>query len=216
MLARRHLRPAVEELGKAYTHGSESLQLASRYGEALLASDQPQLATKVLGAAEKLHPGSSLLELYLGQALLKGGDAASARDHFDAGMNTDPFDPRLHEGLKQAFTQLHDDAGIQRASEALRILTARPVEASAPGPARASLMLASHPFASVSVDGQPVGRTTPTLLELTPGKHHLALSNAERGLHQEADIDLKAGETRELRVELDGAAASPAPTDPSR
>jgi tetratricopeptide (TPR) repeat protein len=216
LLARRHLRPAVEELGKAYVHGTESLQLASKYGEALLASDQPQLATRVLTAAEKLHPGASLLELYLGQALLKGGDPTGARDHFDAGMNTDPFDPRLHQGLKQAFTQLHDDAGVQRATEALRLLTTRPPDAAAQGPAHASLMLASHPFASVSVDGQPVGRTTPTVLELPPGKHHLALTNAERGLHQEADVELKPGETRELRVELDAPAASPAPADPSR
>lgn len=214
LLARKHLSGAVEEFGKAYGKGSDSVQLASKYGEALLAANQLDTAHKVLAESLKKHPRYELTELYLGQVLLKQGDAAGARDRFLVGIDTDPFDPRLHLGLVGAYTALKDHAGLDRANKAVATLQQQlsPKKGDLPAlaEARGQVMLASHPFASVLVDGKPLGRTTPTVLDLAPGKHHLVLTNEERGLKKEVELEVKPGEQKELRVELaEGADTEP-------
>lgn len=215
LFQRHHLTASLEEFGKAYAKGSDSVQLASKYGEALLLANQLDLARKVLAKSLEKHPRYELNELYLGEVLLKQGDAAGARDHFLVGIDTDPFDPRLHVGLAGAYGALKDAQGVSRANQAVAILQEQaaprgPGQPPASLDARAQVMLASHPFASVLVDGKPLGRTTPTVLSLEPGKHHLVLTNEERGLKKELDLEVKAGEQKELRIELaEGADTEP-------
>ena len=209
LLQRRHVSAAVEEFGKAYAKSADSRQLASQYALALLASNELPLAKKVLAESIQRDPSYELTQVYMGEVLLKLGDAAGAREHFLTGVNTDPFDPRLHAGLVEVYGALKQPELVKQEQKALEILGAKSQANAGPVISKAQLMLATHPFAEVMVDGQPLGRTTPTVLELAPGKHHLVLTNAERGLKKELDLELGPGESRELRIDLDKPAQPP-------
>jgi len=205
LLQRQHPKAAAEELGKAYARFSGSTQLTTRYAEALLAQGELDTAQKILTETLAKRPRDELTELFLGLVLLEQGHPDQARDHLLVGIDTDPFDPRLHVGLKKAYAALHDAAHEAQAERALTVLRGAPEG----GAGSAQVMLSTHPFAQVTVDGKPLGRTTPTLLTLAPGTHHLVLESAERKLTKAVDVTVSAGEQKELRLELDGSATPP-------
>ncbi|MBS2029917.1 MAG: hypothetical protein JST54_18595 [Deltaproteobacteria bacterium] len=211
LFQRHHLRAAIEEFGKAWPKESGSEQLASRYAAALYDSKQFEPARKILTESLKHSPRRELTELYLGLVLIKLGDYANARDALLAGIDTDPFDPRLHVGLEEAYEKLKEPQLEERERKIVAVLAERkegaPGAPNGSGDDQPSLMLASHPYASVIVDGKPLGRTTPTVIELPAGKHKLVLTNDERGLRKELELELKPGEHQELRLELDEGAA---------
>ena len=219
LMQRHHLRAAIEEFGKAWPKASGSVQLASRYGDALFDSNQLDLAKKILNESLKRAPRRELTELYLGMVLLKQGDDAGARDAFLVGIDTDPFDPRLHIGLVEAYGKLQDTQRLELERKAESLLSDKNNDLGSlvndAKEEQPSVMVASHPYASVIVDGKPLGRTTPTLIELKPGKHVLVLTNDERGLRKEVSVELKPGEHQELRLELDEGAAQVPDSEPA-
>jgi tetratricopeptide (TPR) repeat protein len=216
---RRRPTAAIEEFKKARaTVGDSSFALDSHYARALLDDGRPKEAISVLEASDKLYPGVEATALHLGLARLASGDPAGALVSLSSGLDTDPFDPALHHGLVEAARALHRSDVEKEEEHALALLEppasatqALESPAADAGEPMATLMVATHPFAEITVDGAPVRRTTPTLLQLQPGHHRLELTNGERQLRRVLDVDLKAGENPDLQLDLDvPAAAAPA------
>jgi hypothetical protein len=178
-----------------------SPMLSNHYAEALMRTKAPEQAEGVLEASAKLYPSYEVTDVRLGTVKLMLAKYDQARDAFLHGLDVDPFDPALHQGLVDAFTQLKDPARADRAKEALALLQPGKSKAAASEPG--AVMLTTKPFAHVEVDGKPLDRTTPTELELPAGKHHLKLTSTERGLTRELDVDVVAGESQDLTINLD-------------
>jgi tetratricopeptide (TPR) repeat protein len=202
LLVRKHPQAAIDEFEKAYARvGSRSVQLADLYAEALVGAARFDEAREVLRSALQLHPDDEPSHLHLGSVLLAGKDPQGAVAQLLAGVNTDPFDPRLHEELLRAYTGLKDQPHIDVEVAALRLLGGKGDDTEAKSE-QGTVVLASHPFATVNIDGKDLGHTTPTVLQLPAGKHHLRLQNAEYHQSRELDVEVIAGQQQDLRLEL--------------
>ncbi|MDP1922147.1 MAG: serine/threonine-protein kinase [Myxococcales bacterium] len=76
--------------------------------------------------------------------------------------------------------------------------SARPSLTSKPG----TLLLRVIPWANVDVDGKAMGPTPLAPLSLSPGPHHLRLTNPELGVTTTRDVIVKSGSEQQLRVDL--------------
>lgn len=74
----------------------------------------------------------------------------------------------------------------------------RPALTSKPG----TLLLRVIPWANVDVDGKAMGPTPLAPLSLSPGPHHLSLTNPELGVTTTRDVVVKSGAEQQLRVDL--------------
>jgi serine/threonine-protein kinase len=64
------------------------------------------------------------------------------------------------------------------------------------------LRVNSRPWSKVYVDGRPVGSTPQTAIELTPGRHRVALISDEFDLKRTLTVEVRAGQTITRSVEL--------------
>jgi hypothetical protein len=82
-----------------------------------------------------------------------------------------------------------------------------PVEPARPEPSRpaadtpARLSVATAPWCDLRIDGSARGRT-PQTLSLAPGRHHVECANPVAGRGLVTDVELAAGETRDLKQRL--------------
>gem|GEM_PF-5898470 len=72
------------------TGGAEDGNYMHRLGEALLATDQNEEASKALGEAAKLEPNSASVQWSLAQALLRLGQTARHNDALQRALTLDP------------------------------------------------------------------------------------------------------------------------------
>lgn len=68
------------------------------------------------------------------------------------------------------------------------------------GPGRLDIEV--RPWASVSIDGRPVGVTPFAPVSLTAGRHRVELDNGDLGAKVTRTVDIRAGETETLREKL--------------
>ena len=64
------------------------------------------------------------------------------------------------------------------------------------------LRINSRPWSKIFIDGQPAGNTPQAAIELTPGRHLIALISDEFDLKRTLTIEVRAGETVTRSVEL--------------
>ena len=72
-----------------------------------------------------LHPDYMLLRLHLGHAYLRLGELNKAREHLEAAIDINPYDPEVHGHLTQVYRGLGLDELSARASKA-HTLVGRP------------------------------------------------------------------------------------------
>ncbi len=218
--ARSRNKAAIEEFKKAHDLvGDRSPMLSLRFAQASRAVGDDKRAEALLKSSLKLFPGLPQSHLALGELCFEGGRMEEARAHFIAVIGVDPFDPKPHERLIDIYRAQSQAALEAEARTALRLISgqapdvATPVSAQAgksatdarttdAGEARSAIVaIESHPFGLVEIDGAPTGRSTPTKIELSPGRHRVRVVNAERDFSREVEVELQPGETRSLRFE---------------
>ncbi len=211
-LLRLRNRPAAaaEEFAKSFARvGNRSPALSNRYAQALIKLGQFEEAEKLLTASLKPYPGYARTFQNLGEVYLARKRPAEAERAFLEVVGIDPFDPLPHSALAQIYQQRGDEARKEREVDALKILGGdKPQMASDQG----IIVVRSHPFARVLLDGKETGRTTPTTLRVAPGSHVVRLVNDERGFARESTVEVGASEEKVVEVMLDEPAApAPAP-----
>ncbi|HXJ23648.1 MAG TPA: tetratricopeptide repeat protein [Polyangia bacterium] len=77
-----------------------------KLGRTYLALGEPDRALKALGAVQTIYPDLPWPHLIAGQAHLALGDAAGAVDLLRASIAENPFDPRVHCALAQAYSRV--------------------------------------------------------------------------------------------------------------
>jgi hypothetical protein len=115
MLARERPRAAVAEYekgAKAVSGGAHGEPSAAwifpvKLGRTYLALGEPDKAVKVLAPIQALYPDLPWPHLIAGQAHLAMGDAAGAIDLLRASIAENPFDPRVHCALADAYGRVH-------------------------------------------------------------------------------------------------------------
>jgi predicted Zn-dependent protease len=76
-----------------------------KLGRTYLALGEPDKALKALGGLATLYPDLPWPNLIAGEALLAKGDAAGALEPLRASLGTNPFDPRVHCALAEAYAK---------------------------------------------------------------------------------------------------------------
>jgi hypothetical protein len=77
-----------------------------KLGRTYLALGEPDRALKALGGLGVLYPDLPWPNLIAGEALLAKGDAAAAVEPLRASLATNPFDPRVHCALAEAYAKV--------------------------------------------------------------------------------------------------------------
>jgi len=111
LLARERPRAAAAEYEKGAkaigtgAHGDPSSGwiFPVKLGRTYLALGEPDKALKALGAVQTIYPDLPWPHLIAGQAHLAMGDAAGAVDLLRASIAENPFDPRVHCALAEAY-----------------------------------------------------------------------------------------------------------------
>ncbi len=107
--AHHHLPAAALEYERAaQAVGPTNFLVANRLARTYLEMGQPARAIAAVKPTLALYPDQAAPHAILGEALLATGDFAGARDHFEAEIAINPFDPAAHCGLSTAYQQLDD------------------------------------------------------------------------------------------------------------
>ena len=114
LLARDRARAAVAEYekgAKAVTAGKKGDPSAAwifpvKLGRTYLTLGEPERALKALGTVQAVYPDLPWPGLIAGQAQLALGDAPAAVTSLRASLATNPFDPRVHCALADAYGRL--------------------------------------------------------------------------------------------------------------
>ena len=213
--ARSRNKAAIEEFKKAHAIvGDRSPMLSLRFAQASRAVGDDKRAEALLKSSLKLFPGLPQTNLALGELYFEGGRLLEARARFIAVIGVDPFDPKPHERLIDIYRSLSQAALEAQAREALKLITGQAPDLASPASAQAGtpatpteearsaiVAIESHPFGQIEIDGAPTGRSTPTKIELSAGRHRVRVVNAERDFVREVEVELRPGETRSLRFE---------------
>jgi tetratricopeptide (TPR) repeat protein len=198
----RH-KAAVEEFARAYQRvKNRSPALSNRYALALMKLGDFERAEKLLRASLKPFPSHPTTHLHLGQILMATGRADEAERSFLEVVAHDPFDPRPHRALAEIYGARKDALRLEREKASLAILMGREKSAVE---SKGVVIVRSHPFARVLLDGVDTGRSTPTKLLVAPGQHVIRLVNEERGFSREIAVEVVAGEESLVEVMLDEA-----------
>jgi tetratricopeptide (TPR) repeat protein len=115
LLSRERPRAAVAEYekgAKAVARGARGDPSAGwifpvKLGRTYLAMGEPERAIKALGAVSTTYPDLPWPLLIAGQARLAMGDAAGAIDPLRASLAENPFDPRVHCALADAYGRVN-------------------------------------------------------------------------------------------------------------
>ncbi len=199
---RGRFKAAVEEFEKAHRKiGARSRHLSYKYAQALLETNQSEKAEQVLLASVSAYPGWAATHLLLGTMYMLAKRTSEAETHFFEAVAQDPFDPRSHNGLLAIYTELNRKQSVERERNVLRFLKGENVSVMT---GDGVLVLRSHPFAKVIVDGEDRGVTTPARIEVKPGKHEVVLKNDERGFERKETVEVGAGEEKVIEVVLEG------------
>jgi hypothetical protein len=91
---------------------------------------------------------------------------------------------------------------VAEESESSEDTAARPARRATAQVEKGALRLNAMPWAEVHIDGQLVGNTPLTRLELPAGVHRVTLRNSERGLSKTFDVRITAGEVETRIVSL--------------
>jgi hypothetical protein len=193
--------PAIESPPPAATQGAEPpLQVArdlydsGKYAEAA-AVIRRGLTDHQIPKAEVL----SARELQA-RALVRAGKPADATKVYQAMLKTSPgFRPRS-TGLTDA-----DNSAFQAALNPPAPLPAEPPASSG---SMATVIVNASPFATFMIDGERKDANKPSYrTTLAPGKHTITVRHPTMGENQ-WEVDLKAGETKELTYDFLKSAAS--------
>jgi predicted Zn-dependent protease len=208
MRARNRNKAAVEEFAKAYQRvGNRSPALATHYAQALIKTGELARAEAILRASLEPFPEYARTHELLGQIYAATQRPVDAERAFLAVVGIDPFDPAPHAGLHEIYSSRKDQGRTQREADALAVLSGRAMPAQA-SPTDGLLVVRSHPYARVVLDGVDTGKTTPARLPVPPGSHVVGLLNEERGIKREEAVEIAGGEEKTLDVALDQAPAS--------
>lgn len=111
----------------------EDVVVARRYAVSQLQLGNVRQAAEALEKAALRDVTEGAVQLLLGQVRLRLGDLAGARTALYAAVAVDPFDPALQTSLQKLGIETKDAALEARASEALKLLSAREAAAEAGG-----------------------------------------------------------------------------------
>lgn len=199
--ARERNRAAVEEFARAHARvGNLSPALSNRYALALMKLGQMERAEKLLVASLEPFPFHPTTHLHLGQIRMASGRPNDAERSFLEVVANDPFDPRPHRALVEIYGKRDDLLRGRREAQALALLAGTAKDAAEP---RGVIVVRSHPYARVLLDGADTGRSTPTKLLVAPGTHVVRLVNEERGFSRDREVEVKAGEEQVVEILLD-------------
>lgn len=194
-------RAAVEEFEKAHKRvGARSRHLSNKYAQALMETGAKEKAEQVLLASARAYPGWAATHLKLGELYLASGRTEDATTHFLEAVAQNPFDPRPHAALHSIYQGQNRKAEAERQRNVLRLLSGEDVPVMS---GNAVLVVRSHPFAKVIVDGVDRGVTTPARIEVSPGRHEVVLRNEERGFERQQTIEVGAGEEKVVEIVLE-------------
>jgi hypothetical protein len=111
--------------------------------------------------------------------------------------------PQRREQKAQARTRPSRRAQSRAESpQAASAHAAAPTAAPAAGTRTGLLRINSRPWSKVYVDGRPMGSTPQTAIELSPGRHRIALVSDEFDLKRTLTVDIRAGKIVTRSVEL--------------
>lgn len=129
--ARRHLRlgdllwgrrrygAAAEEYGRSLAAAPGDPLLASRLARAALAAGDGARAAEALRPIAEAHPEHAPTRAVLGSALRVLGDLPGAREHAEAAIALNPFDPRPHCDIAAITTEAREQRRESRACDTL-------------------------------------------------------------------------------------------------
>lgn len=119
-------KAAAKEYRKASVEvGSETPFVQAKLGFALLQLGRVDEAITELERPLSLYPSYMLLRVYLGDAYLRKGSYEQAREHLEAAILNNPFDPDVHGYLAKAFSGLGREAEAARERRAQELVTRR-------------------------------------------------------------------------------------------
>jgi tetratricopeptide (TPR) repeat protein len=113
--ASKEYRRATEFVGEL------SPLVQGKLGLALLRTGALEQAAAELLKPIALYPRHVVLQVYLGEALVKMGRYEEAREHLEEALTINPFDPDVHGNLAIVYDQLgeHDRAAAERKAHQL-------------------------------------------------------------------------------------------------
>jgi tetratricopeptide (TPR) repeat protein len=119
-------KAAAKEYRKAAAEvGADVPIVASKLGYALLQLDQVDEAIAALEPPLSLYPSYMLVRVYLGEAYLRKGRYEQAREHLEAAILNNPFDPDVHGHLAKALSALGREAEAERERGAHELVNRR-------------------------------------------------------------------------------------------
>ncbi|MCB9727666.1 MAG: tetratricopeptide repeat protein [Deltaproteobacteria bacterium] len=119
-------KAAAKEYAKASAEvGPDTPIVQSKLGFALLQLGRVDEAIAALEPPLSLYPSYMLLRVYLGDAYLRRGDYERAREHLEAAILNNPFDPEVHGHLAKALSALGREAEAQRERQAQELVNRR-------------------------------------------------------------------------------------------
>ncbi len=207
---KRRLRAATVEYEKAVAQvGLHSPALHNRLAGVYLELGEVEAAKKTLAATLAAFPTDPQTHVLLGRVALRAKDWASARRHYERATWEAPFNPEIHMALHAVAVETKDAALAARTQRALELLSgAQRSSAVVPASAKEGapfgvLEVRSRPWGRVVLDGVDTGVTTPLVdYRVTPGAHRVRVLDPVTGREQGRGIDVKAGETVRLDLEL--------------
>ncbi|MFN7134053.1 MAG: tetratricopeptide repeat protein, partial [Myxococcales bacterium] len=192
---------AVEEFERAHAKiGPRSWDLSNKYASALIETGALEKAEQVLLASTRAYPGRASTQQKLADIYMAQNRVPEAEQRFLEVIAVDPFDPRPHAGLLAIYEGRKATALATRERKVLELLAGNSKATVMSGDG--TLLVRSHPYAKVLVDGEDKGVTTPARIQVKPGKHQVVLVNDERGFRKEQVVEVGPGEEKVLEVVL--------------
>jgi tetratricopeptide (TPR) repeat protein len=196
---RGHTQAAVVEYEKAYRKsGPTYATLVYRLARAYLDARRDAEAVAILDKALSIHPEDGDLRILAGRAHLVRKDDKGALANFEAARLQNPFNPEIHDALRQLYEHRGDVAGAAREAHFLELSRkprpTRTYERPAARPGTAKLDLVAVPFGEVRLDGTALAAPV-WGVPVEPGKHELVFTLASGEVKREA-VEVASGDRK--------------------
>lgn len=196
---RGHTQAAVVEYEKAYARsGPTYATLVYRLARAYLDTRRDADALVVLDKALAIHPDESDIRLLAGRAYMMQKRHDQARAQYEAVRLQNPFNPEIHDALRQIYEARGDTDAAKLEAHFLELARkprpGRTYDLPAPRPGSARLDIVAVPFGEVRLDGTALAAPTWDV-PVTAGDHVLELTRAD-GTVAKSSVSVADDQTR--------------------
>ena len=213
LLRRRgHLGAANIEYEKALQHLSRpSPILRNRMASIYLELQEREKARAILKQSMKDAPRDPQTQILMGRLAFLEKDYEASAQHYQKATWENPFNPEIHNALYRIGEAQKDEDMKATAFRSIQLLrehstqqkTKTGIQNASTDGAFGTISIHSNPWGSVVINGHGTEISTPLLdYPLAPGSYRIRVRDPVTGHQATQEIELKAGESRRLQLDL--------------